>query len=312
MLGPMSAHVLAVATAAAAFVLILAGGLVHGTGSGLACPDWPLCRGQVFPAMTGGVAYEHGHRLIAAVVIVLCVALAFVLRRTRGRLRVAAFTVVGLILVQAGLGGLTVLWRLPAAITSAHQAVSLLVFMITVYLAVRTRSSPVPASAEPPSRAGLVLAHATVFAIYAQMVLGAVMRHTASGLACVDFPRCLGTWWPSGTHAQLNMAHRLAGVVAAALVIATAIAVLRMRPRRRAPLALAASAPVLVLFQIWLGWRSLSTLLDLHTVMTHMALAALLLALQLTLALMWRPAQAIAAAESASGPAPTQAPAPGP
>src|SRR5688500_20258293 len=67
---------LAVVTLAATFVLVLAGGLVHATGSALACPDWPLCYGSAFPTMEGGVFFEHGHRLIALAVALLTVALS--------------------------------------------------------------------------------------------------------------------------------------------------------------------------------------------------------------------------------------------
>ena len=74
---------LARATAAATFVLLVIGGMVHATGSSLACPDWPLCYGQFFPAMEGGVLYEHGHRLVALAVSVLTVALAVAVWRRR-------------------------------------------------------------------------------------------------------------------------------------------------------------------------------------------------------------------------------------
>src|SRR5439155_1676555 len=60
-------HRLAAVTAATTFVLLFVGGLVTSTGSGLAVPDWPLSFGQVFPPMVGGVLFEHGHRLVAAV-----------------------------------------------------------------------------------------------------------------------------------------------------------------------------------------------------------------------------------------------------
>lgn len=69
----------AVLTAGATLVLIFVGALVTSTGSGLAVPDWPLSFGQVFPPMVGGVLFEHGHRLVAALVGLLTVAVMVLL-----------------------------------------------------------------------------------------------------------------------------------------------------------------------------------------------------------------------------------------
>src|SRR5207247_10793063 len=69
-------HRFAVLTAGATFVLLFVGGLVTSTGSGLAVPDWPLSFGMLLPPMRGGVLFEHGHRLAAALVGGLTVALA--------------------------------------------------------------------------------------------------------------------------------------------------------------------------------------------------------------------------------------------
>src|SRR5213596_338064 len=77
-------HGLAVATAAATFLLILIGGLVHGTGSSLACPDWPTCYGSLMPKMEGGVLVEHSHRLAAGTVVILTLVLASLLQRSSG------------------------------------------------------------------------------------------------------------------------------------------------------------------------------------------------------------------------------------
>jgi len=69
-------HRFAIVTCVATYVLLLVGGLVHITGSSLACPDWPLCHGQFFPAMEHGVEYEHSHRLVAGTVSVMTCALS--------------------------------------------------------------------------------------------------------------------------------------------------------------------------------------------------------------------------------------------
>ncbi|MEO5766892.1 MAG: COX15/CtaA family protein, partial [Polyangia bacterium] len=79
----MLVHAFAIATAIATYLLILIGGLVHGTGSSLACPDWPTCYGTMIPKMEGGVAVEHSHRLAAGTVVILTLLLAALITRSR-------------------------------------------------------------------------------------------------------------------------------------------------------------------------------------------------------------------------------------
>src|SRR5947207_4661280 len=105
-------HRFAIGTAAATFLLLFLGGLVTSTGSGLAVPDWPLSFGQVFPPMVGGVLFEHGHRLVAAMVGCLTLALALwtVLREPRPAVRALGLLMLVAVVLQGVLGGATVLY----------------------------------------------------------------------------------------------------------------------------------------------------------------------------------------------------------
>jgi heme o synthase len=284
----MWVHRFAVATAFATYLLILIGGLVHGTGSSLACPDWPTCYGTLMPKMEGGVLVEHSHRLAAGTVVVLTLALALLLqwgpaRLTAGaqvqlrRLRPFGWLAVALVVIQALLGGITVLLRLPTPVSTAHTAISLLFFLTLFYVALRSRPHLAGAIEPAPPlvpRLALVTAVATFF----QMVLGGLVRHSGAALACTDFPLCRGSLWPDSHPTVLIQAlHRLNAVAVAVMVVACAIVTFR-RTTRGDLRALAAAAVGLVAVQIWLGARAVSTFLDLATVEAHLAIATALLA----------------------------------
>lgn len=284
---------LARATAAATFVLLVIGGMVHATGSSLACPDWPLCYGQFFPSMEGGVLYEHGHRLVAFAVSVLTVALAVVVWRRRREpvLRGGALLAVALVLFQAALGALTVIWKLPLVVSSGHLATSMAFFSLLLWLS--WRLAPAPEAAGTASAPGTVraLAFAAALGVYLQIVLGALVRHTGSGLACgSEVILCQGAAWPLGGPAQLVSLHRFAGVAVAILVVAASLAALRSgSPRARLA---ALVAPVLVVAQILLGAWTVWSLIAVPVVSLHLGVGALLLADSLLLYLLLGPSPA--------------------
>ena len=116
---------------AATVLLLVAGGLVTSTGSGLAVPDWPTSYGWnmfTFPMkhMVGGIFYEHGHRLIASGVGFLTIVLAIWIWRAEARrwMRVLGFTALAAVCVQGLLGGITVLYFLPTAVSTAHAGLA--------------------------------------------------------------------------------------------------------------------------------------------------------------------------------------------
>jgi cytochrome c oxidase assembly protein subunit 15 len=208
---------------ACTFLLIAAGGMVTSTNSGLAVPDWPTTYGHnmfTFPAgkMVGGIFYEHGHRLIASGVGFLTIGLAIWLWRTdaRGWMRRLGAIALAAVILQGILGGLTVRYFLPAPISIGHAGLAQLFFCLTVSLALFTsRSWLSPATAamdDARLRRRMVVLTALV---YAQILLGATMRHLGAGLAIPDFPLSFGHVLPPAWSPQiaLHFAHRAGALV---------------------------------------------------------------------------------------------------
>lgn len=186
-------HRFAVLTAVCTLLLIAAGGMVTSTGSGLAVPDWPLSYGQVMPPMVGGIFYEHGHRMIASFVGFLTAILAFWLWRKDSRrwMRILGVVALSVVILQGILGGLTVLYLLPTAISVSHAALAQSFFSLTALIALFTSRwwfHTSPTLDEPTTRRILRVSLLLVVVVFIQLLLGAVMRHTGSGLAIPDLP----------------------------------------------------------------------------------------------------------------------------
>jgi heme A synthase len=272
----MREHRLALATAIATFALLIVGSLVHGTGSSLACPDWPLCYGTFFPKMENGVEFEHSHRLVATTVGAMTVVLAAMLfvRGTRG-LRALGLGAAALVIFQGILGGITVLYKLPRAISIAHLATSMCFFSLTIVIALRTAPS-LPAVPPDVGRLRRSIGFAW-FAVLGQIVLGGLVRHTASGLACLDVPLCQGSWWPALPPEQVQMVHRFGAVGAGTVAIVVAVRVFRAAAGVPWLRVLAMLPALLVVVQIGLGVASVLSLLNLAVITTHLAVGAALL-----------------------------------
>lgn len=266
-------HWLAAATAAVTLVLMAMGSVVHSTGSSLACPDWPLCHGQVFPAMVGGVEFEHTHRIAGATVATMTAALLVLTLRARvrrGRSWVVAAAV--LVLVQATLGGLTVILRLPPAVSIAHLATSMIFLSVLFVSAVRLAPRELPSDA----RRAAPWIGVAVAVVFAQIVLGGIVRHRGAALACLDLPLCEGAAWPAAALARLHMAHRALGVLAWLTTLAASVALWR---RTQPPWRVFAAVPALVAsLQVTLGVATVLAYAPIDLVTVHHITGAILLA----------------------------------
>lgn len=177
-------HLYSLFTAGATLILIVAGALVTSNDAGLAAPDWPLSYGQVFPKMVGNLLYEHSHRLIATSVGLLTIGLNIWLWKTEQRrwVRRVGLAALGAVVAQGILGGITVLFYLPLAISASHACLAQIFFCLTVGVAVFTSRSWLAERdvaddpSVPPLRYRCSLA---CVMILAQLILGAVLRHSA-------------------------------------------------------------------------------------------------------------------------------------
>ena len=241
---------LAWSTVGALFLLMTLGNVVSATGSGLACPDWPLCHGRLVPPLRPDVLIEYGHRVAAALTSVLLVATIVVSMRRAPRAGTARLGAVLLALlgVQILLGGITVLLRLPHLISTAHLVNALLIFAGLLALCRKLRDVDAPArgrghrDTDAAHAKAVRLAAAAVGALLAQLALGGYVRHSGAGLACPDFPLCSGDVFPDRWLAVVHWVHRWLGVLLLAHFVHLAAAGRRAGAGRGPVLALALAA----------------------------------------------------------------------
>lgn len=286
-------HRYALATAGCTFILLLAGALVTSTGSSLAVPDWPLSFGKFFPPMTGGVLFEHGHRMVAGTVTILMLGLAISTQILEKRpwVKKLAWTAMGAIVLQAILGGVTVLLHLPTQVSVAHAGLAQVFFCLIVSLALVTSQGWIKARphqlADRPSSIRF-WATLTTAAIYLQILVGAVTRHSGSGLAIPDWPLSFGHLLPPdwSTSVALQFSHtRIGAFIVLYLVTHTAYRACFHYPEINALRWPAAAAGLFVWLQCFLGIIVIATSKDVVPTSLHVILGAATLAAMLVLTL---------------------------
>lgn len=275
-------------------LLIAAGGMVTSTDSGLSVPDWPTTYGWnmfTFPLSkwTGGIRYEHSHRLIASTVGFLTIIMAAWTwwvdpRRWARRL---AFMALGAVILQGLLGGLTVIYLLPAPISIGHAGLAQIFFCLTLTLALVTSPGWKNATAPIDDRLLRRVAAGTTLLIYTQILIGATMRHTDAGLAIPDFPYAFGHVIPPvwNTKVAIHFAHRVGALFATLAILATASHVLYHHRGRRELVRPAMLLLFVVSMQVTLGafvvWSAMDPVIN----TAHVVNGALVLGTSLVLTL---------------------------
>jgi len=191
--------------------LIFVGALIKSHEVGLSVPDWPTSYGKQmfsfpFSEMVGGIFYEHGHRLFATIVGFFTLIQFIVLSFTDHPMWVKKMSFIALVLVitQGFLGGMTVIFFLPPQISILHGVLAQIFFISIIFIAYSLSDSRLNKKKESfplfIKRGALVI----TLLVFVQLVLGALVRHTSSGLAIPDFPKMGGMWIPTFSDNMVN------------------------------------------------------------------------------------------------------------
>ncbi len=280
-------HAFAVFTACATLVVITAGAMVTSNDAGLSVPDWPTSFGYLVkvPHFVGGVRYEWSHRMVAGTLLVLTlgIALSTLLVEKRRWLRWLAVAAFCTVILQATLGGMTVLFFQPPWLSTAHATVAQTFFCVAVAIALFTgrkwveEQPQVEFDSRRPSLFTLTLF--SVFVLYVQLILGGMFRHHGM------------SWWP----------HVLNALFVSVVLAWTAVRALSVYSRIEAVQRPAIIMVSLLVVQLCLGFAAFWTRVEwgrnaiqpelpmVAATVTHVAVGALLLATTVVLAIqVWR------------------------
>jgi protoheme IX farnesyltransferase len=273
---------LSIATTASTLLLIVVGGLVRATDSGLGCPGWPTCYGRWIPPLEYHAIIEYSHRLLASVVVVLIGLQTYVAwkdhRRVKQITRPATLAAV-LVLVQAGLGGIVVEGELEATLVTLHFATAMGLLGVLAHITANSFCT-VKLPTKGPAIAGSDPAFARLTVVTAAaagvlLVVGAYVRAESAGLAFRDWPLMDGRLVPTlGGGATWMFVHRVLAALVLVLVIWLAIRARTMVNRSKDLVIMSTLTLALYGAQILVGAANVWTGLSAASVTAHVALSA--------------------------------------
>lgn len=282
---------LTVATVLSIFGLVVLGGVVRLTGSGLGCPDWPLCHGKVIPPLDTATLIEYSHRLLASVVGVLVLATTLVVWRSYRNqpwLLIPATLGLLLLVVQVFLGGFTVLKELASEMVLAHLATAEALLACMVVVCVVALAGPSPSLGGKYSAFGSqgginggrdrlpIVALGALLAAYALLLSGSYVTVSGATVACGQWwPLCQGQVIPEGYYATMHALHRVLALPVGILIVAALVLAWR-RKREQSLLGwVAAGVGGLFLAQVFVGASVLWAGFPLEGRLLHLAMASL-------------------------------------
>jgi len=267
---------LMIVAAGAVLILIAVGGIVRTTGSGLGCPDWPLCYGKVLPPLEYHAIIEYIHRFIASIIVGPLVILNFVLVilwvRSDKPLLWLSVAIVALLFVQGGLGAVTVLNELPPAIVAVHLSIGELFFAMVITQAVlmyrHRMSSPYLIELSKKIR---LLTICAVPVMYLVLISGSLVTANGALAACLSWPLCGN----NGFLASIHMGHRWIVLILGLFVVYVVHFSIKNRAFPKAVRKIAMLVALVFVIQIIVGAFMVFMRFPVYLTATHVAMASM-------------------------------------
>jgi heme A synthase len=216
---------LLIATAAMVYLLIVIGGIVRVTGSGLGCPDWPRCFGNWIPPLRADAIIEYTHRLVATLtspLILTSAAIAWWRYRAIKLISRNLLAAIILLAVQGLLGGIVVILETPPNLVAVHLGIAFIIQALVSLPAVLLANSvnlDVLKAKMIFSTPFEKLSRQTLILVFVMIVSGAIVVGSNSTYACSGWPLCNGQLIPNNPNAYFHMVHRLMVLITSVFIV---------------------------------------------------------------------------------------------
>jgi len=268
-------RLLTVAAALVTYALVVLGGVVRVSGSGLGCPDWPLCHGRLLPPLNLYAIIEYSHRTtasLASALIVLTAAVALLAWRKRRDIVIPAMVALGLLVAQVVLGAITVRLELPPMIVLAHLATAMALLAAVCVTAV---AASVARPTTATDRASVPLARAAAAGTYLLILSGSLVVGSGASSSCAAWPLCGGGFSLSFEgYPAIQLLHRGLAAAIGVLIIVSLFALLNRHRVQRAVRATVALTLAALAFQVAVGAAVVTLHLPAALRGLHLALAS--------------------------------------
>ncbi|HVC32421.1 MAG TPA: heme o synthase [Chloroflexota bacterium] len=269
---------LALLTAVVTFLLIVVGGVVRVSGSGLGCPDWPTCHGQVVPPLVLQSVIEYSHRFVAAIasfLVVLTAVYAWLRCRHQKWVVVPATAAVVLIIIQIMLGAFTVWLELLPGMVSIHLDNALLTFATVTITAAAARWATEPGRrfhVDGYARLAIVTAVLT----FVLLIVGSYVTESSAAYGCAGWPFCgNGFQPPTDAASSINLLHRLVAGLVSICFLALVVRARSSRPKEKALRGQLYGGVVILIVQVAIGAGVVLWRIPPFTAALHLAVASL-------------------------------------